>query len=116
MQLDKYFQNIPLFTNLRLFSYYNKIVQWTKNEQKTTIKQLNASATFLLMQNILKSIYYANVILNFTMFAWYLLHNNEILLYMKHILYRLNKIKIAFENHCSINPKQFSPTFNYLKF
>ena len=35
---------------------------------------------------------------------------------MGHALYRLDKIKIAFENHCLINIKLFRLTFNYLKF
>lgn len=36
--------------------------------------------------------------------------------YMKHILYKLKKIKIAFEQHWSINSKLCRPTFNYFKF
>ncbi len=35
---------------------------------------------------------------------------------MKHALYRLDKIKIAFENHRPINAKLFRPTLNYPKF
>lgn len=35
---------------------------------------------------------------------------------MEHALYRLDKTKIAFENHCPINVKLFQPTFNYSKF
>ena len=50
------------------------------------------------------------------MFAWYLSHNNKILSYIEHTLYRLDKTKIAFENHRLINVKLFQPTFNYSKF
>ena len=35
---------------------------------------------------------------------------------MEHTLYKLDKTKIAFENHCPINAKLFQPTFNYQKF
>ena len=35
---------------------------------------------------------------------------------MDHALYRLDKTKIAFENHCPIDAKLFRPTFNYPKF
>ena len=35
---------------------------------------------------------------------------------MEHALYKLDKIKIAFENHRLINIKLFQPTFNYPKF
>ena len=50
------------------------------------------------------------------MLAQYLLHNNETLSYIEHVLYRLDKIKITFENYCPINVKLFRSTFNYLKF
>ncbi len=35
---------------------------------------------------------------------------------MEHALYRLDKTKIAFENHYLIDTKLFQPTFNYPKF
>ncbi len=50
------------------------------------------------------------------MLAQYPLHNDETISYMEHALYRLDKTKIAFENHCPINAKLFRPTFNYPKF
>ena len=50
------------------------------------------------------------------MLAQYLLHNNEIFFYMRHVLYKFNKKKIVFENQCLINVKFFWPTFNYSEF
>ena len=35
---------------------------------------------------------------------------------MEHTLYRLDKTKITFENHCPIDVKLFQPIFNYPKF
>ena len=35
---------------------------------------------------------------------------------MEHILYRLEKIKIAFKYHQFINTKLYQPNFNYPKF
>lgn len=35
---------------------------------------------------------------------------------MKYTLYKLNKTKIVFQNHCFIHVKLFRPTFNYLIF
>ena len=49
-------------------------------------------------------------------FIQYLLHNNKIFVYIEYILYKLDKIKIAFENHCFIDAKLFRPTFYYSKF
>ena len=37
-QLDERFQNIPLFTSLKLFRYYSKVVQWLGNKQKAMVK------------------------------------------------------------------------------
>ena len=54
--------------------------------------------------------------LDFTILAQYLLHNNETFSYIKHALYRLDMMtKMAFENHCPNNTKLFQPTFNYPK-
>ena len=50
------------------------------------------------------------------MLTQYLLHNNKTLFYIDYTLYRLDKTKIAFENHYSINVKLFKPTFYYPKF
>ncbi len=80
------------------------------------VKQFIAAATSLLIQDAPKIIYCAHTILNFTMLAQYLLYNNETIFYMEHILYRLDKTKIGFENHRLIDAKLFQPTFNYLKF
>ena len=80
------------------------------------VKYLIAVVTPLLMQDALEAIYYTRAILDFTMLAQYLLHNNKRLFYMEHALYRFDKTKIAFENHYSINVKLFQPTFNYPKF
>ena len=35
---------------------------------------------------------------------------------MDHALYKLDKTKIVFENHCLIDAKLFQPNFNYPKF
>lgn len=52
-------------------------------------------------------IHYIYTILNFTMFAQYLLHNNKTLFYIKYPLDKLDKTKIAFENLYPINVKLF---------
>ena len=68
------------------------------------------------MQDILEAIYCVRAILDFSMLVQYPLHDNEILFYMEHALYKLDKTKIAFENHHLINVKLFRLTFNYPKF
>ncbi len=50
------------------------------------------------------------------MLAQYVLHDEETLRYIKHVLYRLEKTKIAFEQHRPIDSKLCRPNFNYPKF
>lgn len=54
--------------------------------------------------------------LDFIIFAQYPLYNNKIFLYMEHTLYKLDKTKIEFDNHCLIDPKLFQLRLNYQKF
>ncbi len=50
------------------------------------------------------------------MLAQYPLHDDETLSYIEHVLYRLDKTKIAFEYHRPIDAKLFQPNFNDPKF
>ena len=45
-----------------------------------------------------------------------ILYDNKTLWYIEHTLYRLEKIKIAFEHHWLINAKLCQLTLNYPKF
>ncbi len=80
------------------------------------VKQLIVAATPLLIYDAPETIQCARAILNFTMLAQYVLHDEETLRYMEHALYRLKKTKIAFEQHRPIDSKLCRPTFNYPKF
>lgn len=59
------------------------------------------------MKDIPKTIYYTCAIHSFTIYAQYLLNNNETHFYKEHDLYNLDKMKIVLENHHLINVKQF---------
>lgn len=50
------------------------------------------------------------------MLAQYLSYNTKWLSYIEYFLYRLDKIKIDFENYHLINVTLFQPTFNPAKF
>ena len=80
------------------------------------IKKLIVTATLLLIHNTPEAIQYTRAILNFIILAQYVLHDNKTLHYMEYALYRLNKIKIAFEHHRPIDSKLCWLTFNYPKF
>ena len=70
----------------------------------------------LLIYDAPEAIQYARAILDFTILAQYILHDNKMLHYIKHTLYKLEKTKIAFEDHRPIDSKLYWPTFNYPKF
>ena len=92
------------------------MVQWTGNKQKAIVRQLIVASTPLLIHDAPEAIQCARAILDFTMIAQYVLHDEETLRYMEHALYKLKKTKIAFEQHWPINFKLSQLTFNYPKF
>ena len=73
------------------------------------------AATPLLIQNAPEAIQCAWAILDFTMLAQYVSHNDKTLRYMEHALYKLEKTKIAFKHHRPIDSKLCRPMFNYPK-
>ena len=80
------------------------------------IKQLIVAVITLLIHNAPEAIQFACAILDFTKLAQYVLNDNKTLRCVEHVLYRLKKTKIAFEQHWPINSKLCQPTFNYPKF
>ncbi len=115
-QLDERFWAISLFTDLKLFQHYSKVVQWIGNKQKAMVKQLIVVAMPLLIHSAPKAIQCAQAILDFIILAQYVLYNDETLCYMEHVFYRLENTKIAIKHHRSIDSKLYRPTLNYLKF
>ncbi len=85
-------------------------------------KQLIAATTPLLIHDTpeaiqsAQAIQCARAILDFTMLAQYISHDNKTVRYMKHALYRLEKTKIVFEHHRLIDSKLYQQAFNYPKF
>ncbi len=69
------------------------------------VKQLIVAAMPLLIHDATKTIQCAQAILDFTMLAQYVSHDEETLHYIEHVLYRLEKTKIAFEQHWLIDSK-----------
>lgn len=61
------------------------------------IKKLIMATRPLLIYDTFKDIQFAWAILNLTILTQYILHGNKTFWYINHTLYRLEKIKIAFE-------------------
>ena len=79
------------------------------------VKQLVVVATPLLIQNAPEAIQCTQAILDFTILAQYVSHDDKTLRYIEHALYRFEKTKITFEYHRPINAKLCRPIFNYPK-
>lgn len=60
----------------------------------------------LLIHNILETIQYTHVCLDFIILAQYILYDEEMLNYIDYTLYRLEKTKLLFEQYWPINSKQ----------
>ncbi len=82
-------------------------MQWTGNKQKAMVKQLIMVTMPLLIHDDSEAIQYAQTILDFTILAEYVLSHEEMLRYMEHALYGLEKTKIAFEQQQPINSKLY---------
>lgn len=78
-QLDERFRVVPPFPDLKLFQHYSKVVQWTGNKQKVMVQQLIVAATPLLIHDAPEAIQCARAILDFTMLAQYVSHDDETL-------------------------------------
>ena len=74
------------------------------------------ATTLLLIYDAPEAIQCTQAMLDFTMLAQYILHNEETLCYIEHALYKLEKTKITFKQHQFIDFKLCQPTFNYPKF
>ena len=59
----------------------------------------------LLIHDALKAIKCSQAFFDFTMLAQYVLHNDETLCYIEHVLYKIEKTKIAFEHYRPIDSK-----------
>ena len=80
------------------------------------VKQRIVAATPFPIHDAPEAIQCARAILDFAMLAQYVSHDEETLCYMEHAFYRLEKTKIAFEQHRLINSKLCQQTFHYSKF
>ena len=65
------------------------------------------ATTLLLIYDGPEAIQYTWALLDFRMLAEYVLHNEKTLRYTEHVLYKLKKTIIAFEQHRPIDSKLY---------
>ena len=103
IQLNERFRQISEITNLKRFKHFSKIQQWSEIEQKVMMTQFVSAITSLLIKKRNTTIHCARAIMNFVMLAQYVFHDENILSYMKHALYRINNLKTIFVKYRSQN-------------
>ena len=77
------------------------------------VKQLIVATTLLLIYDALEPIQYTQAILDFTILAQYISHDNKTLRHIQHVLYKLKKTKIVLKHYWPINSKLYRLIFNY---
>ena len=90
---------MPRFTGLKYFRHFSKIKQWSGNEQKAIVRQPIPILVSLLAGKADAAIHCGRAILDFVMLAMYVSHDEKTLSYMKHALYRIDKLKTVFAKY-----------------
>jgi hypothetical protein len=114
--LDARFRKISKFTNLKRFSNFSNVKQWTSNEQKTIVRQIISMITSLLIKKWSNVLKFFRVLFDFILMTQYRFHDDNILFYLDHALYRINAFKHEFRDLRSQNKNIEEDHFNFLKF
>ena len=114
-QFERRFQLVSAYVDFKHFNHFNEIKQWIENEQKFILHLFVAVMISLFISFASHVMLCVRIFMNFVMLTHYRIHNDLILNYMKHALYRIQKFKNVFrENRKSKKDKK--DYFNFLKF
>ena len=114
-QLKRRFQLVNAYVDFKHFNHFNEIKQWIENEQKFILHQFVAMMTSLFISFASHVMLCVRTFINFVMLIHYRTHDDLILNYMKHALYRIQKLKNVFRESRK-NKRNKKNHFNFLKF
>ncbi len=97
-QLNQRFCVISSFKDMKRFVKYSTIKQWTDANWKSIVYQFISVIASLLIIRAFAAIHFAQAMIDFVILAQYHLHDEEILWYLEHALFRLNKLKNVFHH------------------
>jgi len=69
----------------------------------------------ILVHNTSAAVHFTQTIINFVMLTQYISHNKNILQYLKHALFQINKLKNIFQHLHSVNLDISEEHFNIFK-
>ena len=116
VQLDHRFAQVPPFHEMKLFSWFSQVKQWTGNEHKAMVKQLVPVLAPLLKTGAgPAALHCTQAILDFVMLASYTSHDKQTLGYMTAALERVDKLKSVFKNSRPFNKETEERHFNFPK-
>jgi hypothetical protein len=115
-QLDHRFSQVPDFPGLKKFSHFSAVSQWQGVESKALTRQVIAVIAPFLTQSDKAAMHCARAILDFVLISQYRSHDDTTIEYLEHALYRLNKLKRAFEANRPMTKDTTEAHFNYPKF
>jgi len=115
-QLNEQFHNVSAFVELKIFTKYSIIKQWTTSNRKIMIHQILSIIASLLTHESSAAMHCTRAMIDFIMFAQYTSHDEDTFKYMQHALFRWNKLKKVFWHLRSLNTDTQQRHFNILKF
>jgi hypothetical protein len=115
-RLNARFKKISSFTSLKIFTRFFNVKQWTKIEQKVVFRQIIFVVTFLLIDKWSHALNFIQTLIDFILMTQYRSHDESILQYFQHAIYRMNVFKSIFIFARSSNKKTEKKHFNFFKF
>ncbi len=98
VQLNQRFHVISSFKDMKRLVKYNIIKQWTDINWKSIVCQFISIIASLLITKASAAIHFTQAVINFVILAQYYSHDEEILWYLEHALFWLNKLKNVFHH------------------
>ena len=114
-QLEYRFQLVNAYVDFKHFNHFNEIKQWIENKQKFILHQFVAMMILLFISFVSHVMLCVRAFMNFIMLTHYRIHDNLILSYMKHALYRIQKLKNIFRESRK-DKRNKKDHFNFFKF
>jgi hypothetical protein len=115
-RLNARFKKISSFTSLKIFIRFFDVKQWTKIEQKIVFRQIILVVTFLLIDKWSHVLNFIQALIDFILMTQYRSHDESILQYLQHAIYRMNVFKSIFVSARSSNKETKKEHFNFFKF
>ena len=98
-QLDRRFQLVSSYVDLKHFNNFSEVTQWIENEQKFIMHQLISMLASLLTSISLTVMKCVRAIMNFAILTHYRTHDEDTLFYMNNVLTRISLLKDVFRKY-----------------